>query len=365
VFSVYFIFNIINVVTIMKILNGKCRSKARLDGKTAVVTGCNTGIGKETVLDFVKRGARVVMACRDLKKAEEAAEDIRKQTSGLEGIGEIVVTRLDLGSLASVRECAKHLLRTEPKINLLINNAGVMGCPEGRTEDGFETHLGINHLGHFLLTCLLLPRILRSAPARIVAVSSIAHRTGDMDFDDLNWEKSFNTTKSYGRSKLANILFAKELARRLEGTEVTTYALHPGVVSTELARNFDKGYFRGATWIWNTVISLFIKSPQQGAQTTIYCAVEESLSKESGLYYSRSGDKVPTAIARDGEVAKRLWTESAKMVGLGDWDPFTAPDEEVNKNGMRTLTGLRMIFLASNRYPSSMEASDIEPSRLG
>lgn len=178
--------------SVMRFTSGRCTSNARLDGKTAVVTGSNTGIGKVTVKDFFMRGkskqlkshnffiintpgAKVIMACRNIEKAEAAAKDIREQCTNEPNTGQIVVTQLDLMSLNSVRNCAQHLLQSEERINLLINNAGVMMCPEGKTEDGFEIQFGTNHLGHFLLTMLLLPKIIKSAPSRIVNVSSLAH----------------------------------------------------------------------------------------------------------------------------------------------------------------------------------------------
>ncbi|KAK7868685.1 hypothetical protein R5R35_006976 [Gryllus longicercus] len=310
----------------MGLMSGKCSSTARLDGKTAVVTGCNTGIGLCTVEDFVRRGARVIMACRNLEKAERAAECVRVRTVGAEGAGAVRVVQLDLSSLASVRACAKLLLDSEPRIHLLINNAGIMACPEMRTEDGFEMQFGTNHLGHFLLTCLLLPRIRASAPARIVTVSSVVHSTGDIDFENLNWEKGYNPTLAYGRSKLANVLFAKELGKRLEGSGVTSYSLHPGVVNTELSRHFDTAYFKGGQWIFDNIGKLFLKTPEQGAQTTIYCAVSEEAEKETGLYYSDCRVVQPRPQACDMQVSERLWNESARLVGLGDWDPFTAKE---------------------------------------
>ncbi|XP_049781160.1 retinol dehydrogenase 13-like isoform X1 [Schistocerca cancellata] len=314
------------------VFSGRCYSKARLDNKTAIITGANTGIGKETALDLARRGATVVLACRDEQKAETAAEDLRKRLQSCEGAGQVHVQRLDLASLTSVRACARRLLEQHPKIHLLINNAGIMACPHAVTEDGFEMQLGVNHLGHFLLTCLLLPRLRASAPARIVNVSSLAHLGGSIDFDDLMWEKSYNATFAYARSKLANILFTKELGKRLEvvrnpiGTGVTAYSLHPGVVATELSRHFDSAYFPGVTWLFNNMARFVIKSPEQGAQTSIYCAVEESLSKETGLYYSDCRRTMPSRRARDGETARRLWEESARLVGLKEWDPCTAPD---------------------------------------
>ncbi|XP_021939698.1 retinol dehydrogenase 12-like [Zootermopsis nevadensis] len=196
-------------------------STVRLDGKIAVVTGANSGIGKATTLDFVMRGARVIMACRDIKKADEVAKDILSQTENVEGAGTVEVVPLNLGSLASVRKCAQEILRTEDKIHLLVNNAGVMMCPQSKTEDGFETHIGVNHLGHFLFTCMLLSRIIRSAPARIVTVSSVAHQWGTMYLEDINLKQSYTPWKAYRQSKLANLLFTKELARRLQGRRLS------------------------------------------------------------------------------------------------------------------------------------------------
>ncbi|KDR11852.1 retinol dehydrogenase 12-like isoform X1 [Zootermopsis nevadensis] len=300
----------------------------RLDGKTAIVTGSNTGIGKFTALDFVKRGARVIMACRSVEKAEAAAEQIRGATRDLKGAGAVDVVKLDLGSLTSVRQCADQLLRAEQRVHLLVNNAGVMACPQGKTEDGFETHFGVNHLGHFLFTCLLLPRVIRSAPARIVTVSSKLHENGNMNFDDLNLENSYGPVKAYNQSKLANVLFSNELARRLEGTGVTTYSVHPGVVRTELGRHLNDTYFRGLRSILGGMGALFFKTAEDGAQTTIYCSLDEKLTNKTGLYYSECREKAASRRARDPEAAKKLWDLSAKMAGLGNWDPFTADDGE-------------------------------------
>ncbi|XP_023727296.1 retinol dehydrogenase 12 [Cryptotermes secundus] len=306
-------------------LRRKCRSKARLDGKTVVITGANTGIGKGAALDLASRGGRVILACRDLKRAQDAADDIRKQTSGIEGAGEVLVVRLDLASLASVRECAQLLLRTEKHIHILVNNAGMCFCPKGLTEDGFETQLGVNHFGHFLFTCLLLPRIIQSAPARIIMVSSSFHHMDpDIPLDDVAWEnRPYSTFKAYSQSKLANILFAKELAVRLQGTGVTTYALNPGRVKTEALRYADDSMFRGATRIFG-IIGFMSMTPLQGAQTIVYCAVDEKVAEESGLYYSNCRKDTPSRAARDPVRAQRLWEASARLVGLGDWDPFTA-----------------------------------------
>lgn len=311
----------------MVLCASKCTSNARLDGKTAVITGCNTGIGKVTVLDFYRRGCRVIMACRSTEKAEAAKEEIIEQLKGKENLGEIIVKSLDLSSCKSIRECAQELLDEEPRIDILLNNAGVMMCPKSYTEDGFEMQFGTNHLGHFLFTLLLLPRIIRSAPARIVNVSSKAYTWGPIDLEDLNWKnKSYSAAAAYGQSKLANILFTKELAKRLEGTNVHTYCLHPGVVDTEVTRHFDNALFPGSQFLMKTVGKVATKTPEQGAQTSIYCSLDEKSANETGLYYADCKVACLSDQAKDMDMAKKLWDESVKLVKLEGFDPFNAQD---------------------------------------
>lgn len=320
----------------MPFFSGKCLSTARLVGKTAIITGCNTGIGKETVLDFYKRGAKVIMACRSLDKAEEAKSDIEERCKDLKDTGNIVLAKCDLASLKSVREFAENILNTEPQVNILVNNAGVMMCPKTETEDGFEMQFGTNHLAHFLLTMLLLPRIRNSKPARIVTVSSRAHIRYGINFDDLNYKKRrYNAAEAYSQSKLANVLFSRELAAKLKEHNiegVNTYSLHPGVVQTELGRHFNETLFWGARKIIGFILYPFMKSVELGAQTTIYCAVDEKCANETGLYYA---DCVPTntsAKAQKDENCKKLWDMSVELVKLGDYNPFTAPDPGVKNN---------------------------------
>ena len=213
---------------------GVCRSQAKLDGKTVIITGANTGIGLETAVDLAKRNARVILACRSVERGETAAVEVRKRS----GNDNVVFVQLDLASLDSVRKFSARILEEEPRIDILINNAGVMALPERQlTKDGFEMQFGTNHLGHFLLTNLLLDRIKEAPSARIVNVSSLAHSFGKIDFDNLNSEKSYGAWQAYGAAKLANILFTRSLAKRLKGTDVTTNSLHPGSINTELTRN--------------------------------------------------------------------------------------------------------------------------------
>jgi len=292
---------------------GKCKSTARLDGKTVVITGCNTGIGKITAMDLSKRGAKIVMLCRNVDKAEAAADEIRKATEG-----QVVVHKMDLASLDSISECTEQLGNSLEKIDILINNAGVMMCPDLKTEDGFEMQIGTNHFGHFYLTNLLMPLIKKAAPgARIVNVSSLAHEQGAMQWEDINYKNTkYDPMKAYSQSKLANILFTKELARRGEGTGVTTYALHPGVIATELGRHMGDTFGCIGSCCMQCVRP-FIKTPESGAQTTIYCAVEESIAEDSGKYYSDCKEKTPKPQAENMEDAKRLWDISEELTGIG------------------------------------------------
>ncbi|XP_057703386.1 retinol dehydrogenase 12 isoform X1 [Corythoichthys intestinalis] len=289
---------------------GVCRSKVRLDGKTVLITGANTGIGKETALDLARRGARVILACRDLTKAHIAAVQIRKQSRN----DNVVVKKLDLACLQSVRDLARDIINNEEHLDILINNAGIMMCPKWKTDEGYEMQFGVNHLGHFLLTNLLIELLKKSAPSRIVIVSSLAHEKGQIHFNDINLEEDYKPDVSYRQSKLANILFCRELAIRLKGTGVNTYCLHPGVVRTELARHLFP------TSLWKNPLLLpfllMIKNPQEGAQTSIFCAVDESLANSSGLYYSDCALKTPAPAAMDDNTAKRLWALSSSMVGL-------------------------------------------------
>lgn len=285
---------------------------ARLDGKTVVITGGNTGIGKETAIDLAKRGAKVIIACRDMNKAKTAAEDIKRVSRS----DNVHVIKLDLASFKSIRQCAESINKSEERLDVLLNNAGVMNCPHWLTEDGIEMQFGTNHVGHFFFTNLLLDLIKKSAPSRIINVSSLGHTfSGHLNFNDIvKREKSYNSTIAYAQSKLSNILFTKELAKKLEGTGVTTYALHPGTVDTELARHLRSRWFFMESFY--QVMTFFLKTSYEGAQTNIYCAVEPSLEKETGKYYSDCAEKSPAKTAFDEAAAKKLWELSESLTNL-------------------------------------------------
>ena len=204
---------------------GQFKKNTRIDGKIVVITGANSGIGKETAIDLAKRGGKIYIACRDIKRGEEALKEVKEKS----GSDKIYFLQLDLASLDSVREFSKKFHEVEYQLDILINNAGIMACAKGKTKDGFELQLGTNHLGHFLLTNLLLDLLKAAAPSRIVNVASILHRIGRINKTDLMRDKSYNRWLVYGQSKLANVLFTHELAQKLQGSGVTANSLHPGL----------------------------------------------------------------------------------------------------------------------------------------
>ncbi|XP_058125419.1 retinol dehydrogenase 13-like [Anopheles ziemanni] len=287
------------------------KTDVRADGKVVIVTGANTGIGKETAHALARRGAHVYMACRDMKKCEEARQEIVLDTRN----PQVYCRECDLASMQSIREFAKQFKAEQPRLDILINNAGVMRCPRTLTKEGIEMQLGVNHMGHFLLTNLLLDQLKLSAPSRIVVVSSLAHTRGRIAVEDLNSANSYDEAKAYEQSKLANVMFTRELARRLEGTGVTVNSLHPGIVDTELMRHM--GIFN--SWFSAVFVKPFVwpflKSPLYGAQTTLYAALDPDLQKVTGQYFSDCAPKDVAEQAKDERVAKWLWAVSEKWTG--------------------------------------------------
>ncbi|EDW02224.1 GH21881 [Drosophila grimshawi] len=274
-----------------------------------IVTGSNTGIGKETVRQLARRGATMYMACRDMKKCEEAREEIILETQNKY----VYCRQCDLASLDSIRNFVATFKREQDKLHILVNNAGVMRCPRSLTRDGFEMQIGVNHLGHFLLTNLMLDLLKnKSSPSRIVNVSSLAHTRGEINTADLNSEKSYEEGKAYNQSKLANVMFTRELARRLEGTGVTVNALHPGIVDTELFRHmsFFSNFFVGL--FVRPLFWPFVKTAKNGAQTTLYAALDPDLANVTGQYFSDCQPQQVAVAATDTQIAKWLWTVSEK-----------------------------------------------------
>lgn len=279
----------------------------QLKGKTAIVTGANTGIGKFIALDFARRGARVILACRSESRGTAALEEIRKKT----GNSDVHLHLVDLSSLDSVREFAERILKEEKALHILVNNAGVSGLPRQITKDGFEASFATNHLGPFLLTNLLLDLLKRSAPARIVTLSSVNHKRGKVDFSHFHGENlSYHMDEVYNHTKLHNIICTNELARRLQGTGVTANSVHPGIVTTEVLRH----YHFMIRFLFNLIGFFFFKSPEEGAVSTIYCAVAEETEGITGKYFDSDCSMVlPAPLARDAALAVKDFEISERL----------------------------------------------------
>ncbi|XP_072043923.1 retinol dehydrogenase 12-like [Amphiura filiformis] len=290
--------------------------KTSLNGKTVVITGGNAGIGHETAADLARRGARVILACRNEEKAKGALQTIQKKS----GSSNVVYYHLDLSDLDSVRNFADKFLREEERLDILINNAGVGRSYGRQTKQGYDLTFGTNHLGHFLLTLLLLDRLKKCAPSRVVTVSSMAHikvSEADIHFRPGDGELKYPGLVGYDRSKLANIMFTKILAERLKDSGVTAYSLHPGFVSTSI---FQQSYELGSPWwrylLYSSASRVFGYNEEAGAQPSIYCAVEESITKYSGRYFDNCMLGKLSKLAQDDGVAKKLWDISCKITGV-------------------------------------------------
>jgi NAD(P)-dependent dehydrogenase (short-subunit alcohol dehydrogenase family) len=278
-------------------------------GRTVIITGGNSGIGKATAIALAGAGARTVITARNEAKGAEAVEDIRRAS----GSDAVELSVFDLADLGSVRQGAADLLSRCDGIHVLVNNAGLVLSDRTVTVDGFESTFAINHLGPFLLTELLRERLVASAPARVVTVSSTAHSSarGGLDFGDLQSERSYAGMKAYARSKLANILFANELARRLAGTGVTSNSLHPGVVATGWARDDDTS---GLMAFGIKLITPFTLTPEKGARTSVYLASSPEVADMTGTYFVKCRPKAPSAAAQDPVAAAALWSISEELV---------------------------------------------------
>lgn len=277
--------------------------------RSVIITGANTGIGKATAVGLARDGMQVVITSRDRARGNAAVEEIRAES----GSDRVEVMELDLADLASVRTFADAYLASHNRLDVLVNNAGVVQGSRTQTRDGFETTFGVNHLGPFLLTQLLLDRIRESAPSRIVVVSSHAHKSArqGLDFDDLQSERKYSSFGVYGKSKLANIYFTRELARRLEGAGVTANAAHPGFVASRFGRDGDGGRLGE---IAMTLGQPFALSPEKGARTSIYLAESPDVADITGGYFYKSKPSQPSKVALDDEAARRLWAVSEELV---------------------------------------------------
>jgi NAD(P)-dependent dehydrogenase (short-subunit alcohol dehydrogenase family) len=282
-------------------------------GKTCLITGATNGIGRVTAVELARMGAELFLVYRNQARADETLAEIRKRT----GNENVHLLRADLGSQKQIRAVAAEFLATGKPLHLLINNAGLGNTKRLMTEDGIEMVFAVNHLAYFLLTLLLLDRIKQSAPARIVNVASEAHRFGTINFDDLGSEQRYRTLGAYSQSKLANILFSYELARRLGATGVTVNSLHPGGIASGLWTN--NGPL--AQFVMKAG-RLFLKTPEQGARTTIYLASSPEVEGVTGKYYSNRREKTSSRESYDLNIARRLWDVSETMTGVNQQHPL-------------------------------------------
>ena len=272
-------------------------------GKVCLVTGANSGIGRVAALELAERGATVVLVCRSEERGAPVLAEIGRRSGG----GNATLLTADLSSQRQVREAAADFLERFDRLDVLINNAGVAGWGNRLvTEDGLERTFAVNHLAPFLLTGLLLDRLLASAPARVVTVSSAAHKCYRLHLDDLQGERRYSGFGAYSRSKLANVLFTQELSRRLEGTGVTANCLHPGVVATGIFRNIPR-------WMRVILTSQLVLSPEKGADTVLYLATAPEVAAVTGQYFVRRRPVRSSRASRDAAAARRLWEASEAL----------------------------------------------------
>uniref|UniRef100_A0A1A7YXU8 Uncharacterized protein n=1 Tax=Iconisemion striatum TaxID=60296 RepID=A0A1A7YXU8_9TELE len=306
----YFLYTIIASLSLFFILKWMKKRRyftelKRLDGKTVLITGGNSGIGKETAVAMAMRGARVIIACRDPIRSEKAVREIKLKSRSLD----VFHMELDLASLRSVRDFCKSFLQREKRLDILINNAGMPSILDW-TDDGFSMCFGVNHLGHFLLTNLLLPRLKECAPSRVVTLTCSNYKYQKLDFQDLNY--NLLPFFTYCRSKLANIYFSQELARITEGKGVTSYAVHPGFVQSSWTCHYSF-LFR---MLMQVIMWMFFVPCEIGAQTVVYCSVSDEAAKHSGGYFVDCRPATLRPFARDAGVAKKLWEASERLVRL-------------------------------------------------
>jgi retinol dehydrogenase-14 len=283
-------------------------------GRTVLVTGGTGGIGNATAIGLATMGARVGITGRDLARAEQAAADIRAASGNLA----VDVFAADMSSQAEVRRLAAAVLDAYPRLDVLVNNVGGFWAHRHLTADGLERTFALNHLAPFLFSNLLLDRLKASAPARVVTVSSGEQARGRVDFDDLQGARDYSAQRAYSQSKLANVMFSNELARRLKGTGVTANSLHPGVVRTNFGAEDQAGFFT----VVGGLVRPFLKTPAQGAQTSIYLASSPDVEGVTGQFFADRKRKTANKVAYDTDMAARLWRVSADLVGLTEPIPW-------------------------------------------
>lgn len=283
-----------------------------MENKIVLVTGANAGIGKMTTLALAKKGATTVLLCRNAGKAESARREIIQKA----GHDRVEVLLCDLASQVAIRKAAAEFRNRFDRLDVLVNNAGVFYPDFVKSPEGYEMQIAVNHLGYFLLTHLLLDHLKAAPSARIVNVSSGSHYKGKIEFDSFTAEPESGYTlfRAYSQSKLANVLFSRELAKRLEGTRITSNSLHPGVVRTDIGMKYTSRFMR-TVWL---VMKPFMMTTAQGAQTSVFLASSPKVEGVSGKYFEKMREKRPAELSYDDELARKLWEKSREMCGLED-----------------------------------------------
>ena len=315
----------ITAVSIATLIYGKsyfnggiCKLSKDLTRKVVIITGANTGLGKETAFELARLNSTVILACRDTQKTLPLISQIKTETHNQN----VEFIKLDLSDMSSVKNFTQEFQSKYNRLDILINNAGVMAIPERTiTKDGFEAQFATNYIGHFYLTNLLLDLLKASSPSRIINLSSDAHRAGKtLEWGNLHGEKKYEPLLAYVNSKLANVMFTRELQRRLdlEGAQVKVVSLHPGVVRTEVLRHLNTFGWRLALTLLHPIIYFTTKTPKQGAQTTLYLAQEEHDLLKGGAYYvdCKACQEKENPYAFDSEATSRLWTETQKLLAV-------------------------------------------------
>ncbi len=276
-----------------------------MEKKIALITGANSGMGKATATALARKGMHVIMLCRNKERGEEAFQEVLEKSKG-----SVSLMLCDLGSMAEIKQFCDEFKQTYDRLDILVNNAGVITLDRRETKDGLELQFGVNHIGHFLLTVSLLDLIKAAGRARIVVVASGAHKIGNIDFHNIPLKKGYSVFSAYGRAKLCNVLFTKELARRLKNTQVTVNCVHPGAVATNMGVDRDTGF--GKTIM--KALKPFFRTPEQGASTAIYVATSKKCAEISGEYFYNHKVVKVSRRANNKRLAKRLWAVSERIV---------------------------------------------------